>query len=1244
MVKTDVPTTLDPRLALSAEFVATVRRHVDGVASGADLKILQANERLWIRALYRLLDDIAESIDNVRVAIRGYQRARVVKDLESEYRAVDTVLTSLVGPPYSLSNGRKKKIASSTLANKTESPLDGVASKTAPSTRLQLSWMPGRVIAWAAKPGGHFESSRDILERLNETGASTIDWQEYRQVKLKDGSRADSVSTDLGSCLGWLVALGKTTANNNLGASVSWLGLVTALAVRLTAQGRVVPQLKKLRRLPSRSASSSKNNNTRVRSRESLGSSPDSTGKSCDTRNHMVKAGFAVRWMPILMESSKLEALSESLPGAVAAFENQRGALAFTQAVLSDILNAIITQAVSRIDMAAPPPVLRTRADVAEKTLIQLDGEPFEGPLRFATDLGKRLDKWHRPVRDYHDHPVIIRLNPPEPASTLTLPVTTTDSLKGVDSSYLKGVDKLTDSWQLSVLSKSSDGYLQPVEQALTIASQERKLSVKHQLVRLERLCPDLIRLGGRRRGEVSLSPDEAWRLMTETKPVLEACGYESHFPDLSHHRPTTALRITALDDADSAVGAEQLANVRWSVVIDDVELSVEDIRRLAQDSRPLVKSRGCWVELDRKDLSATVQALEDRAATTHMSGSDMLRHAIGLEKSPLQGPTTITGHGWAVDLIRSANEIPSELPVKPEGFKGRLRNYQAESLVWLQFLKQAGLGGCLALDMGLGKTPVLLAHIQLTRDIGPSLVVAPPAVIGNWQSEAHRFVPELRVVIHHGPGRWSAETMPDMVEQVDLVITTYGTAVRDIDSLERISWSTIVADEAQAIKNHNSETARQLRRLSGKNRITLTGTPIENGLGDLWSIINFCNPGLLGSRSYFVAAMSSVTASEDSSVISGISATENDTRHGNISDLSRNNTQNNTPLQDGFGANFTKNGQLKQKSLGPTERDDRKTTTQSVNDASGEDALAALNGLLIFRRTKAEPLIAAELPDRIDEVDHCTMTREQVGLYQAVLDQLALDTAESDNTTHKKGFVLAAITALKQICNHPVNYRDDSKGIAGRSGKLVRLEEIMDKVFLAQEKVLIFTHFASWGERLALYLSEQTGIPIACYHGGLSRGARDRMIAEFQNKKGASALVLSLKAGGTGLNLTAANHVVLYDRWWNPAVEDQARDRAWRIGQRNTVICHRLVCPGTVDERVEEIVAGKRHIANMVLPKSSSIGDLDSQQLQVALGINLDHLLIDDSDNDYSDPDRASSQGDPDQVPSQTSCITTKI
>ena len=401
------------------------------------------------------------------------------------------------------------------------------------------------------------------------------------------------------------------------------------------------------------------------------------------------------------------------------------------------------------------------------------------------------------------------------------------------------------------------------------------------------------------------------------------------------------------------------------------------------------MQSRGRWVELDRADLAAAAAALAERADKTRLSGADMLRHVLGLEGSPLAGGIALAGEGWAADLLRSAADLKTDLVVRPEGFVGELRRYQAEALAWLRFLEGAGLGGCLALDMGLGKTPVMLAHLRerarsaetAETGAGPALVIAPPAVVGNWAAEARRFVPGLRVVVHHGPERADVRQVPALVARADLVITTYGTALRDLSALEKIEWAHVVLDEAQVIKNPASETAQQLRRLQARTRVALTGTPIENGLGDLWAIMDFVNPGLVGGRPAFVAGLS----------------------------------------RDGEG------------------RD------------GAERALRALNGILVFRRTKLEPLIAAELPDRIDELDHCAMTPEQIGLYQAVLDTLVSQTLGAGGAAEaaagrdgerngeeqrRKGAILAAITALKQICNHPAAYRNGDRDGAGRRGR----------------------------------------------------------------------------------------------------------------------------------------------------------------------------------------------------------------
>jgi superfamily II DNA or RNA helicase len=823
--------------------------------------------------------------------------------------------------------------------------------------------------------------------------------------------------------------------------------------------------------------------------------------KKADGRN----LDLSVRWVPALLDEAELALLSEAMPAPVAVLSRADGGNV-TQNVLEAVVDAVLADAAGRLELPAPPPVTRTTSAVAEAVVTRLDGSEFEAPVAAGAEVSRRLARWVKPVTSPQRPTLVIQLDPPE----------------------------RDNAWFLSVLGPGVGGRLLPIEAAL--ADTKATKPIADEMARLERILPVLLRAGALRRGQVYLSQAEAWELMTVTGSSLRAAGFEVRVPALSRRKPSPALRMFTMPTGDTMVGAHQLSDVRWSAVFDDVELTAAEVARLAQEARPLVRSRGQWIELDRVDLKEAAAALAERAHTTRLTGAEILRHAVGLERTSLGGGLLVDGQGWATDLLSKARDVPTPI-ARPEGFSGELRSYQAEALGWLGFLDAVELGGCLALDMGLGKTPTVLAHLGRNPGDGPALVITPPAVVGNWAAEAARFTPGLRVVVHHGASRATAEELDGEIARADVVITTYGTAVRDVEALSSRTWRRVVLDEAQAIKNPANETAQQLRRIPARTRIALTGTPIENGLGDLWAILDFTNPGLVGSRPAFIAGLS----------------------------------------------------------------------------GEGEKALAALNGILVFRRTKNEPEVRAELPDKIDELDHCTMTAEQIGLYQAVLDGLVADSAEVGGTP-KQGAILAAITALKQICNHPSAYQADDRPLAGRSGKLARLEEIVESVFAAGERLLVFTHFAEWGKQLADHLTEVTGIDIACYHGGLARGARDRLVEEFQKGTGPGALVLSLKAGGTGLNLTAASHVVLYDRWWNPAVEDQARDRAWRIGQDKTVISHRLVCPGTVDERVEEVVAGKRHIADLVLPKSSSLSDLDADQLRLALGLRSDTLLTEDS------------------------------
>ena len=1053
------------------DFYRLVQAHLDGFADEADVAVLHSREDDWVYYLERMLDRAEAALGRVRANVHGPERSLVLADFEAERRRIDDLLTELVGEEVD------------------DAPADPPSIEVEPEfgiPQLQLSWARGYVVAWAGGPGLEGEPVERVLERLRKTGAAVSAWGPREPVTLPTGT-APALCAPVQAALGWLVGLRPGTGEDELGPSATWIGLVATLAVRLVAQGRMVPQLEKV---------------------------DDVAGNG--RRGGGGRATFATRWFPALIEPEELEALTRSCPAAVAAVgQQQQNQQAFVESVIGDFVDAICRDAAARIDVPAPAPDPRSDQEVAETVLARLDGTPFDAPSQRGVELSRRLRSWAAPVTRAQGPRLVVQLDPPDEGNA----------------------------WHLRTLTAAGRGELKRVDAVMSRASDTQRQAIKRELDRLEAVYPILLRGKGRRRGEVILSQDEAWDLMTSTGPVLTAAGFDVRVPPLSRRKPTPSLRLTSTEAQQSVVGAQQITTVRWSAVFDDVELGVDDIRRLAAEARPLVKAHGRWIELDRADLEAAAAALAERADRTRLTGADMLRHALGLEGSPLGGGISVAGESWAADLIRSAEKISERGTAQPEGFKGELRSYQADALAWLGFLADAGLGGCLALDMGLGKTPTMLAHLRGTVGQGPALVIAPPAVVGNWAAEAHRFVPDLRVVVHHGASRADRADIAAEVADADVLLTTYGTAVRDIAALEDITWGNLVLDEAQVIKNPASDTAQQLRRLKARTRVALTGTPIENGLGDLWAILDFTNPGLVGDRASFIAQLS---------------------RSGDAR-------------------------------------------------SSAEQALRTLNGVLVFRRTKAEPAIAAELPDRIDVVDHCPMTPEQIGLYQAVLDNLVLDTADDDRPK-KKGAVLAAITALKQICNHPAAYADGDGPLEGRSGKLTRVEEIVKNVFAAGERVLIFTHFAQWGEKLATYLTEHTGVPIACYHGGLARGARDRIISEFQNGKGPGALVLSLKAGGTGLNLTSASHVVLYDRWWNPAVEDQARDRAWRIGQTRTVVAHRLVCPGTVDERVEEVVAGKRRIADLVLPASSSVDDLQGDQLRAALGLDPDALLTDES------------------------------
>ncbi|HZA85616.1 MAG TPA: SNF2 helicase-associated domain-containing protein, partial [Acidimicrobiales bacterium] len=420
-----------------------------------------------------------------------------------------------------------------------------------------------------------------------------------------------------------------------------------------------------------------------------------------------------VRWVPADVNQLEVDELAAAMPGPVTALA-RADAKAVTLDVLRAVVDAIATDAAGRLALPAPPPVVRNASAVAEAIVTRLDGSTFQAPVAAGAEVSKRLDRWTKPVTRSRRSRLVVQLDPPDSAGA----------------------------WFLSVLGPGAEGGLLPVELALTDSKNTKPLA--DDMARLERLFPVLLRAGGQRRGQVYLNQDEAWELMTVTGSSLESAGFDVRVPALSRRSLSPSLRLFTEPAGDTVVGARQLSDVRWSAVFDDVELTAAEVARLAAEARPLVRSRGRWVELDRADLKEAAAALAERATTTQLTGAEILRYAVGLEGSPLEGGLSVAGTGWASDLLESARAVPTEPVVSPPGFVGQLRTYQAEALAWLGFLDAVELGGCLALDMGLGKTPTVLAHIARTPRDGPALVIAPPAVVGNWAAEAARFTPEL--------------------------------------------------------------------------------------------------------------------------------------------------------------------------------------------------------------------------------------------------------------------------------------------------------------------------------------------------------------------------------------------------------------------------------------------------------------------------------------------------------------------
>jgi hypothetical protein len=666
------------------------------------------------------------------------------------------------------------------------------------------------------------------------------------------------------------------------------------------------------------------------------------------------------------------------------------------------------------------------------------------------------------------------------------------------------------------------------------------------ELGRACRLYPELEpALRTARPAELRLDTAGAHHFLVHGAPVLAAAGFGVLLPSW-WTRPTARIgaranvRASAQPGRVAAGGGVDVAGLvefEWRLALGDEPLTDDELAELTRIKAPLVRLRGRWVQVDPDRLAAGLKLLE--SADGQRAGlADLLRLAAGDTDGPGGLPVTaVVATGWLDDLLTGATDERLAPATEPDGFALTLRPYQRRGLAWLRFLQQTGLGGILADDMGLGKTAQTLALIAGDPGAGsgggPTLLVCPMSLVGNWQREAARFAPGLRVHVHHGAERARGQAFAAAVAGADLVITTYALAARDAAALGDIRWHRVVVDEAQAIKNAATRQAAAVRALPARHRIALTGTPVENRLADLWSIMEFANPGLLGTAAAFRTRYAEPVE-----------------RHGD----------------DGAAAR-----------------------------------LRRLTQPLILRRVKTDRTIISDLPEKLEMDVICNLTREQATLYQATVADM-LGRIEGSEGIERRGLVLATMTRLKQVCNHPAHLLRDGSHLAGRSGKLARLEEILEEVLAAGERALMFTQYAEFGGMLRAHLAARFGREVAYLHGGLPARQRDRLVARFQSKSAdAPALfVLSLKAAGTGLNLTAANHVVHVDRWWNPAVEDQATDRAFRIGQRRDVQVRKLVCAGTVEEKIAAMIRDKRGLAGKVMATGEQwLTELSTTQLR---------------------------------------------
>jgi superfamily II DNA or RNA helicase len=641
------------------------------------------------------------------------------------------------------------------------------------------------------------------------------------------------------------------------------------------------------------------------------------------------------------------------------------------------------------------------------------------------------------------------------------------------------------------------------IDATLAIRRAARVWNPLHQL--LDAAVPD----------QMELTDEEIAGLLATGAQRLAAAGVDLHWPRSLGRALTARAAITTTPDTPpsdlpSFFGGDSTLDFSWQVALGNDPLSTEEMDRLAEATRPVVRLRDQWMLVD-PELARKARERILKPVTPIDALSAALTGTAEIDGKHI----AVTPTKWLDDLrARIADPDRSDEPLEaPAALQATLRDYQLRGLQWLARMTSLGLGGCLADDMGLGKTITLISlhlHRQTSDETaGPTLVVCPASLLGNWEREVNRFAPGTPVRRFHGTSR----SLDDA--DTGFVLTTYGTLRRDAKKLAGHRWGLLVADEAQHVKNPSSGTAKALRTVPAMARVALTGTPVENNLSELWAILDWTTPGLLGRLGTFRSRWA-------------------------------------TPIE-------------------------------ADKDQEIADRLATLVRPFLLRRKKSDPGIAPELPPKTETDQTVSLTREQAVLYEATVREL-MDEVRASSAMVRRGLIVKLLTGLKQICNHPVQYLKEPAGakLAGRSGKLELLDELLSTILAEDGAVLIFTQYVAMARLLEQHLADR-GIGTQLLHGGTPVRKREEMVERFQAGE-VPVFLLSLKAAGTGLNLTRADHVVHFDRWWNPAVEDQATDRAYRIGQTRPVQVHRLIAEGTIEDRIAAMLASKRALADAVL------------------------------------------------------------